>query len=390
MKIRTIRQSELENKKVLLRIDLNVPFDKQMNIVDDSRLKSHVPTINYIIKHGGSPVIVSHIGRPKGIPEDRFSHKHVLKKLVELCGTKVIFCESTVGSKAERAAGLLKKGEILLLENARFYPEEKNAEESFCLKLSKLGNIFVMDSFASAHRKDCSVAGVAKFMPSYGGLLVEKEVNALEKLVGNIKRPYAAIIGGFKVSDKIKVLENLIKKIDVLLIGGAMAFTFLAAKGIKTGQSIIEKESFEDAEKIMAYADEKKVKIILPLGFSGYENGTLAYYKTDKMPAGFKGLDIDMETVNLFKDNLKDSKTIVWNGPLGVFEEKGFEKGTFLIADAITKSKAFSAAGGGDTSAAVRLSGCAEKFSHISVGGGAFIEYLSGNILPGLENIEIK
>ncbi len=390
MEIRTLKQAVLKNKKVLLRIDLNVPFDDLMNITDDSRLMSHVPTIKYILENEGMPIIVSHIGRPKGKPEARFSHRHVLNRLEKLCEAKIKFCESTIGKKASDSANSLKNGEILLLENARFYPEEKSGDETFCFNLASLADVFVMDSFASAHRKDCSVSGVAKCLPAYGGLLVEREINALDRLIDNIERPYIAIIGGLKIADKIGVLENLIKKVDVLLIGGAMAFTFLAAKGLETGQSIVERTCFENVKKIMLYAAAEKVKIMLPSGFYGLEHGNRVHYETGKIPSDFNGFDIDEKTVADFSNELKDAKTVVWNGPLGVFEEKGFEIGTFSIARSITETKAFRAAGGGDTSAAIKLSGCLEKFSHVSVGGGAFIEYLAGNTLPGLENIMVR
>jgi len=385
--------------KALVRVDFNVPLNDKFEITDDTRMTAAVPTIKKILKDGGSVILMSHLGRPKDGPTDKYSLKHLVKHLVKLLeGATVKFAEDCVGEVAEKASAGLQPGEVLLLENLRFYKEEEKGDKAFAEKLSKLGDVYVNDAFGTAHRAHASTAVIAEFYPSdkrMFGLLMEAEVGNGEKVLNNSEKPFTAILGGAKVSDKILIIENLMEKANNIIIGGGMAYTFLKAQGKEIGSSLCENEKLDLALELLAKAKAKGVSLILPVDsvaadkFAPDANTQLV--SNDNIPAGWMGLDIGEKSAAIFAETIQQSKTILWNGPMGVFEMEAFQKGTKAVANAIVKATsagAFSLVGGGDSVAAVNQFGLADKVSYVSTGGGALLEYFEGKTLPGIAAIK--
>jgi phosphoglycerate kinase len=385
--------------KALVRVDFNVPLNDKYEITDDTRMTAAVPTIKKILKDGGSVILMSHLGRPKDGPTDKYSLKHLVYHLVKLLeGTTVKFAEDCVGPVAEAAAANLQPGEVLLLENLRFYKEEEKGDKAFAEKLSKLGDVYVNDAFGTAHRAHASTAVIAQFYPAdkrMFGLLMEAEVGNAEKVLHKAAQPFTAILGGAKVSDKILIIENLMEKANNIIVGGGMAYTFLKAQGKEIGNSLCENDKLDLALELLAKAKAKGVQLILPVDsvaadkFAADANTQIV--SNDNIPAGWMGLDIGEQSVALFSKTIEASKTILWNGPMGVFEMKAFQNGTKAIADAIVKATAqgaFSLVGGGDSVAAVNQFGLAEKVSYVSTGGGAMLEFFEGKELPGIAAIK--
>ena len=394
----TIRDLELRGKRVFIRVDFNVPL-KDGVITDDTRIQEALPTLKLAIEKGGRLVLASHLGRPKGGPDLKYSLKPAAKKLEELLGKPVAFAADCVGRDVEAKSEALKDGDILVLENVRFHPEEEKNDTAFSKQLAALcDSLFVCDAFGSAHRAHASVVGITKFVQkSAAGLLMEKEIAYIGKAVSNPTRPFVAILGGAKVSDKIEVVENLMKIAGAMLIGGGMAYTFLKSQGLSIGKSLVEEDKIELAKKILADAKRKNFKLLLPL-----DNVITPDFKADApakivdvgaIPADQMGLDIGPKTISAYSSEIAKARTIVWNGPMGVFEMPAFAKGTLEIAKAVaaaTTNGATSIVGGGDSVAAVHQSGVANKISHISTGGGASLEFLGGRKLPGVEALTNK
>ncbi len=394
----TIQDLDLRGKRVFIRVDFNVPL-KEGVVTDDTRIRETLPTLKLAIEKGGRLVLASHLGRPKGGPDPKYSLKPAATKLEELLGRPVAFAADCVGPEAEAKSKALKDGDVLLLENVRFHPEEEKNDEGFSKQLAALcDGVFVCDAFGSAHRAHASVVGITKFVKqSAAGLLMEKEIAYIGQAVSNPTRPFVAILGGAKVSDKIEVVENLMKIADAMLIGGGMAYTFLKSQGLTIGKSLVEEDKLDLARKILADAAQKNFKFLLPL-----DNIVAPEFKADapattvevgRIPAGQMGLDIGPKTIAAYSAEIAKAKTIVWNGPMGVFEMPAFAKGTLAIAQAVaaaTTAGAISIVGGGDSVAAVHQSGLAGKISHISTGGGASLEFLGGRKLPGVEALSNK
>jgi phosphoglycerate kinase len=387
-------------QKALIRVDFNVPLNKQtLAITDDTRMKATIPTIKKILNDGGSVILMSHLGRPKDGPEDKSSLKHLVKHLSELLnGTTVLFANDCIGEQAYTTADKLKPGEVLLLENLRFYKEEEKGDEKFAEKLSKLGNVYINDAFGTAHRAHASTAVIAKFFPPAKrmfGLLMEAEVASAEKVMHDTQKPFVAIIGGAKVSDKILIIENLLERATDIIIGGGMAYTFMKAEGGKIGNSLCEEDRLQTALDLLKKAEEKGVCIHLPsdsiIADKFAADAATAGAPSNNIPDGWMGLDIGAEACAQFSNVVKKSKTILWNGPMGVFEMPKFQHGTKTIATAIaaaTQSGAFSLVGGGDSVSAVNQFGFADKVSYVSTGGGALLEYFEGKELPGIAAIK--
>ena len=392
---KTIKDVNWEGKKALVRCDFNVPLDGK-TITDDTRIRAALPTIQYLSENGAAVVLMSHLGRPKGEANPEFSLLPVVGRLSELVGKDVKFAPSdtVVDEDVKKAVSDLKPGEILLLENVRFRKEEEKNDPEFSKELASLGDVFVQEAFGTAHRAHASTAGVADYIPCVSGFLIEKEVEFLGGALDNPERPFVAIMGGAKVSDKITVIENLLNKVDALLIGGGMMFTFYKAMGLEIGKSILDEEHIEVAASLIKKAEEKGVKLLLPLDtvcakeFSN--DSETAIVNRDEIPIDMMGMDIGPETVSLFKEEINRAKTVVWNGPMGVFEMSNFEFGTKAVAQALADSDCISIIGGGDSAAAVEQFGLADKMSHISTGGGASLEFLEGKVLPGIAVIEDK
>lgn len=394
----TIQDLDLRGKRVFMRVDFNVPL-KDGVVTDDTRIRETLPTLKLAMEKGGRLVLASHLGRPKGGPEAKYSLKPAAKKLEELLGKAVAFAADCVGPDAEAKSKALKDGDVLVLENVRFHPEEEKNDEGFSKQLAALcDGVFVCDAFGSAHRAHASVVGITKFVKqAAAGLLMEKELAYIGKAISNPTRPFAAIIGGAKVSDKIEVVENLMKIADAMLIGGGMAYTFLKAQGLAIGKSLVEEDKLDLARKILSDVKQKNFKLLLPL-----DNVITPEFKADAptkivdvsaIPPDQMGLDIGPKTIAAYCAEIAKSKTIVWNGPMGVFEMPAFAKGTLAIAQAVaaaTTSGATSIVGGGDSVAAIHQSGLASKISHISTGGGASLEFLGGRKLPGVEALSNK
>ncbi len=388
MKIRTLKTLELNNKRCLVRVDFNVPL-KNGIITDDTRIKSALPTLNYILSQkGASLVIMSHLGRPGGQVKKEYSLGHVRGRLQELLGRDVTMAGDCIGSKVKNMTLSLKAGEVLLLENLRFHKEETENNPVFSKQLAENGDVYINDAFGTAHRAHASTEGVTHYLPSAGGFLIEKEVNFFDPLVSNPEKPFVAIIGGAKVSSKISVLESLLKNCTALIIGGGMAYTFLKAKGINIGNSLIEEDYLDTALKLMKSAEEKGVEILLPIDHMAAEEfsdtAEARYINDVNIPDGFIGMDIGSETLNSYKDIISNAKSLVWNGPLGVFEFENFSKGTLGVAELVASCKGTTVVGGGDSVAAVNKFGYADRIDHVSTGGGASLEYLEGKILPGI------
>jgi phosphoglycerate kinase len=387
---KTIRDIDVNGKKVLVRVDFNVPL-KDGLVGDDTRIRAALPTIDYLLKHGAAVILCSHLGRPKGGPDPKFSLKPVAEHLSKLMGKPVKFAEDCIGEPAEKAAAGLKKGEVLVLENTRFYPGEEKNDLDLAKKLASLADIYVNDAFGTAHRAHSSTEGVTHFLPAVAGFLMEKEIKYLGEAVANPKRPFVAILGGAKISDKIGVIKNLLVKADTILIGGGMANTFLKAKGYEMGDSLVEAEAVETARELLKTGGNK---IVLPvdvvLGDKFEETAKLKKMAVGNVPAGWRVLDIGSKTVEAFAKIISGAGTVVWNGPMGVFEFPKFAKGTFGVAKAVAGSKAVSIIGGGESVAAIQESGLADKITHISTGGGASLEMLEGLVLPGLAALNDK
>ena len=384
MNKKTIRDVSWPGKRALVRCDFNVPLDANLQITDDTRIRAAVPTLQYLLEHGAAVILCSHLGRPKGV-QDNLRLNPVAVRLSELLGQPVIKLDDCIGPEVEAAAEAMKPCDVLLLENLRFYPEEEKNNPEFAAKLAKLADVWVNDAFGTAHRAHASTAGVASYLPAVAGFLLEKEIAFLGEAVQNPKRPFVAILGGAKISDKIGVIENLLTRADTLLIGGGMANTFLKAKGYELGDSLVEASSLELAAQLIAKAGDKllvPVDVVVADAFSADARKKVT--AADAVEAGWRVLDIGPQTVDLYASRIRGAKTVVWNGPMGVFEFPPFAQGTFAIARALADSEATTIVGGGDSVAAVEQAGLAERITHISTGGGASLEFLEGRELPGI------
>jgi len=394
--MKTIEDFNFEGKKALIRVDFNVPLDGDFNVTDTSRIDAAKPSILKVLEDGGSAILMSHMGRPKGKVNPDMSLSHIAETVSDIIGVQVKFAEDCVGAKAEEAVAGLQSGEVLLLENLRFHAEEEAGDESFAEALSKHGDIYVNDAFGTAHRAHASTTIVAKFFPENKcfGYLLAKEIKAIDKVMETGEKPVTAILGGAKVSSKITIIENILDKVDNLIIGGGMTYTFVKAKGGKVGDSICEDDKMELALEILKQAEAKNVNIYLPvdvLAADDFDNSAnTQFVDVDKIPDGWQGLDAGPKTLEIFKQVILASKTILWNGPVGVFEMENFAKGTIAVGnyiDEATQSGAFSLVGGGDSVAAVKQFGFEEKVSYVSTGGGAMLESLEGKTLPGIAAI---
>jgi phosphoglycerate kinase len=399
--MKTIDDLELNNQRVLLRADLNAPMKQdangQMQITDDGRLRASVTTINDLRKKNARIIILAHLGRPKGERKPELSLKPIAKRLSELVGESIKFIDDLNDASTLEAVNSMQSGEIIMIENIRFEKDETSKDQSerqrLAQKLAKLGDAFVIDGFGVVHREQASVTDIARLLPKASGRLVQAEQKAFDRVLNNPDRPYVVVLGGSKVSDKLGVINNLISKVNKILIGGGMAFTFLKAQGYEVGDSLLEVDRIEEVKQLLLTAKEKNVEIVLPIDIviSTSLDGTspVSEVDFDKIPVGQKGLDIGSKTAELFADKIRDAKTVVWNGPMGVFEVNAFAKGTKTVAQALANSAAYSVVGGGDSAAAIRLLGLDEsKFDHISTGGGASLELLEGKVLPGLAVLE--
>ena len=392
---KTIKDVNLEGKRALVRCDFNVPMEDG-KITDDGRIRAALPTIKYLLEAKAKVILMSHLGRTKGEPKAQFSLSKVADRLAELVGQPVKFAQSdvVVDDSVRKIASELQNGEIMLLENVRFRKEETDNDLHFAKELSELGDIFVQEAFGTAHRAHASTAGVAEYLPAVSGFLIEKEVKFLGDAVAEPKRPFVAIMGGAKVADKIKVIDNLLEKVDTLIIGGGMSYTFFKAKGYEIGSSILDENGIELAKEIMDKANKLNKDLVLPIDIvvaNKFEND--ANTKTvdaENIPSDMMGLDIGPKTIELFNKKIAGAKTVVWNGPVGVFEMENFAKGTHAVADALAESDCISIIGGGDSAAAIKKFGLEDKMTHISTGGGASLEFLEGKELPGIAVIEDK
>lgn len=393
---KTIENVEVSGKRVLVRCDFNVPMDENKNITDDIRIRGALPTIKYLMENGAKVILMSHLGRPKGEPNKKYSLEPVAKRLAELLNKEVVFAadDVVVGEIAKKAVESMQDGEVLLLENVRFRKEEEKNNPEFSKELASLGELFVNDAFGTAHRAHSSTAGIADYLPCVSGYLIQREIEIMGKALHNPERPFVAILGGAKVSDKIGVIKNLLEKVDALIIGGGMAFTFLKAKGFEVGKSLLESDKIELAKELMNAAETKGVRLLLPVDVV-----VASEFKADadhetvdatKIPDAKMGLDIGGETVKLFAEEIKGAQTVIWNGPMGVFEMPAFAVGTKEVAKALSESKGTTIIGGGDSAAAVEQLGFADQMTHISTGGGASLEFLEGIELPGIAVIQDK
>lgn len=391
---KTIKDIDLKGKRVLMRVDFNVPLDDKLNITDDTRIRAALPTIKYAIEKGAKVVLMSHLGRPDGKVVDRMRLTPAAKRLEELLGKKVTKTDDCIGGAVKKTISAMKPGDVILLENLRFHAEEEKDGASFAKELASLGDVFVNDAFGTAHRAHASTEGVTKHLPSIAGFLLEKEIQYLGSTVDNPKRPFVAILGGAKVNDKIKVIDNLLNKVDALIIGGGMAYTFLKAKGKTIGASKLDKDSFDTARLALDKAAKKNIPMLLPIDHvigNKFDANADTKVVGEDIPDGWIGMDIGPKTIRLFEDKLKSAKTILWNGPMGVFEMNKFAKGTEEIAKFLASLKsAATVIGGGDTAAAMSKFKVEDKMTHISTGGGASLEYLEGRGLPGIDALQDK
>lgn len=389
---KTVRDLDVAGKKVLVRVDFNVPFDDQGNISDDTRIRASLETIKYLVEQKAAVILMAHLGRPKGQVNPKFSLAPVAKHLGELLGQKIVFVNDCIGAEAKAAAKMLKPCQIMLLENLRFYKEEEKNDMEFAEQLASLADMYVNDGFGVSHRAHASVEGVTHFLPAAAGFLLEKEIAYVGRAVTEPLHPFAAIIGGAKVSDKIGVINNLLDKVDTLLIGGGMANTFLAAQGCAMGKSLVEEDKIELAKELLAKAAQNKVNLLLPTDLVMAEafapDAKHVNEDVHHLNQEYMGLDIGTETAKAYAEALADAKMIVWNGPMGVFEMDAFCKGTEAVAKAVARSRAISIVGGGDSVAAIEKLGLAKRISHISTGGGASLEYLEGKVLPGVAALD--
>ena len=393
MNKKTLKDLNVENKRVLVRVDFNVPI-KEGIITDTNRIEASLTTIKYLIDNNAKVILMSHLGRPKGEPKPEFSLKPVAQKLSEMIGQDVKFIDSdkVVDDSVIEESKKLQPKEIMLIQNTRFRKEEEKNDEKFSKELSQLADLYVNDAFGTSHRAHASNVGVSKFLPSAVGFLVQKEIEIMGKALENPERPFTAILGGAKVSDKIGVIENLLDKVDTILIGGAMAFTFIKSQGKNVGKSLIEEDKLDLAKSLLEKAQEKGVKIFLPVDFvvakEMSEESDSKVINIDDFTDDIAGFDIGTKTIKIFDEEIQKSKTIVWNGPMGVFEIEQFSKGTFEIANSLVKSKAITIVGGGDSASAIAKSGNKDKVTHVSTGGGASLEFLEGKVLPGIDCID--
>ncbi len=395
--MKTVDSYNFAGKKALVRVDFNVPLDDQYRITDDTRIRATIPTINKILNDGGSAILMSHLGRPKGGPEDKFSLKHLIPTLSETFGREVKFADDCIGQSATDLAASLQPGELLLLENLRFYKEEEKGDVAFAEKLARLGDVWVNDAFGTAHRAHASTAVMGQFLADrVAGYVMQAEIDNANKILGKAERPFTAIMGGAKISDKILIIERLLNSVDNLIIGGGMTYTFTKALGGKIGNSLLEADKQELALTIIEKAKAKGVTIYMPLDnlcadkFSN--DADRQVIKTGEIPDGWQGLDIGPATIDLFKSVVASSKTVLWNGPMGVFEFENFALGTNAIAEAVVKATeengAFSLIGGGDSAAAINQAGYGDRVSYVSTGGGALLEYMEGKVLPGVKALD--
>ncbi len=394
MNKKTIRDISVSGKKVLVRVDFNVPLDENKNITDETRINAALPTIQYLLENGAAVILCSHLGRPKGEFNMKYSLAPVADRLKELFPGKVTFAEDVIGPSAQAAVANIKSGDIVLLENLRFHAEEEKNDADFAKKLAAYADIYVNDAFGTAHRAHASTAGVAEYLPAVAGFLIGKELDIMGKALENPERPFVAILGGKKVSDKIGVINNLLEKVDTLIIGGAMAFTFYKAMGLEIGKSLLEEEKVELAKSLMEKAQAKGVKLLLPVDTivadKFGEDANTKNVPRDQIPADWEGLDIGEKSRELFAEAIKDAKTVIWNGPMGVFEIEKFAGGTKAVAAALAQCQGTTIIGGGDSAAAVEQLGYADKMTHISTGGGASLEFLEGLELPGVAALNDK
>lgn len=389
MNKKTIRDIDLKGKKVFVRCDFNVPMNEEREITDNTRIVAALPTIKYLLEQKCKIILASHLGRPKGEVKPEYSLAPVAKELSRLLNKEVIMAKDVIGPDATEKAKNLKEGEILLLENVRFHREETDNDPEFSKKLAEMAEIFVNDAFGTAHRAHSSTTGIASYLPAVSGFLIEKELKFLGDALNNPERPFVAILGGAKVSDKIGVIDSLLEKVDTLIIGGGMAYTFFKAQGYEVGKSLCELDKLELAKELMEKAKTEGVKLMLPvdtkIGKEFKEDTESKTVKYTEIPADWEGFDIGKETIKMFTEELKKAKTVVWNGPLGLFEFSQFAIGTNAIAKVLSEIDATTIIGGGDSAAAVEKAGLADKMTHISTGGGASLEFLEGKKLPGIE-----
>ena len=386
---KTIEKVDLKGKRVFIRADFNVPFDENGNITDDGRIRSTLPTINYALDAGAKVILASHLGRPKGKPSPKYSLAPVALRLNRLLNKEVKFAKDCIGPDVEHLVQGMRPGDVLLLENLRFHAEEEINDESFSKALAAFTDVYVNDAFGTAHRAHASTYGITKFVKeSVAGFLMKKEIEYLQKTVANPVRPFVAILGGAKVSGKIGVIENLQNKVDKIIVGGAMAFTFIKAQGLEVGNSLVEPDMLEMAERLRRSAHDKGVKFYLPVDFVVAENANdgaeTKIVTSQEIPKGWIGLDVGPATVRLFSEAIQDAKTIIWNGPMGMFEKDAYSRGTFAIARSVADAYATTIVGGGDTDVAVHKAGVSDSITFISTGGGASLELLEGKELPGL------
>ncbi len=390
---KTLKDMDVKGKKVLVRVDYNVPMNSEGVITDDIRIRSSLPTVEYLLENGAAVILMSHLGRPKGEPKEEFSMLPVANKLSQLLKKEVVFADDdrVVSDKVREMAKGLNPGDVMLLQNTRFRKEEEKNEDSFAKELASLADLYVNDAFGTSHRAHASNVGVSKYLPSALGYLVEKEVSIMGKALEDPERPFVAILGGAKVSDKIGVIENLLSKVNAIIIGGGMAFTFLRAKGYEVGTSLLEEDKVQLAKELMEKAKANGVAMVLPVDVvvaGEFKNDTsFRTVLADGIPSDMMGLDIGSESIELFESVIKEAKTVVWNGPMGVFEMDNFNKGTYAVAKALVQSGAVTIVGGGDSASAVEKAGLADKITHVSTGGGASLELLEGKVLPGIDAI---
>jgi phosphoglycerate kinase len=385
---KTIRDVDLHGKRVIIRVDFNVPLNSEGRITDDTRIRAALPTIEHVMSQDTKLVLMSHLGRPKGQVKEDLRLEPVGKRLSELLGKEVIVCRDSIGEETQKIISGMQNGDVAILENLRFHKEEEANDPKFAEGLAAYADIYVNDAFGTAHRAHASTEGIAKLLPAYAGFLMEKEINFLGKLLYSPDHPYIAIIGGAKVSTKIGVLDKLIDRVEVLIIGGGMCYTFLKAKGFEVGNSLVETDKVNLAFQLIKKADEKKIKLLLPLDHviaeKVEEDARVRLVDTNAIPVGMIGLDIGPKSVRAFKKEMKNGKTLLWNGPMGVFEIEKFSKGTRQIARALASSKGTTVVGGGDSVAAVNSARLADRITHVSTGGGASLEFLEGKELPGV------
>ena len=392
---KTIEDVQVKGKKVLVRCDFNVPL-KDGVITDENRLNGAMPTIKYLVDNGAKVILCSHMGKPKGEAKPEFSLAPVAKRLSEMLGKEVVFAadDNVVGENAKKAVAEMKDGDVVLLQNTRYRKEETKNGEELSKELSSLAEMFVNDAFGTAHRAHCSTVGVTEYLkPAVCGYLIQKELKFLGDAVETPERPFVAILGGAKVSDKINVINNLLEKVDTLIIGGGMAYTFLKAQGYTVGSSLVEEDKVEYAKEMLAKAEEKGVKLLLPVDHrvaKEFKDVEAVVTEDQNIAEGFMGLDIGPKTETIYAEAIKDAKTVIWNGPMGVFEFENFNKGTIAVAKAMAEADATTIIGGGDSAAAVNILGFGDKMSHISTGGGASLEFLEGKVLPGIAALNDK